>query len=69
MPERPPGEAVPVVAVDGPAASGKGTIAKRVARALGFHYLDSGVLYRLVAHQALAAGLDPDVPGPLAQAA
>ncbi len=72
MPERPPGEAgapAPVVAVDGPAASGKGTIAKRVARALGFHYLDSGVLYRLVAHKALAAGLDPDVPGPLAQAA
>ena len=49
----------PVIAVDGPAASGKGTIAKRVAQALGWHYLDSGALYRLVAHAALAAGVDP----------
>ena len=38
-----------VIAVDGPAASGKGTIAQGVARALGFHYLDSGSLYRLIA--------------------
>jgi 3-phosphoshikimate 1-carboxyvinyltransferase len=53
-------ESVPVVAVDGPAASGKGTVAKRVAEALGFHYLDSGSLYRLVALSALRAGLDPD---------
>jgi cytidylate kinase len=51
---------VPVVAVDGPAASGKGTIARRVARSLGWHYLDSGSLYRLVAHKALAAGVEPD---------
>jgi 3-phosphoshikimate 1-carboxyvinyltransferase len=51
---------IPVVAVDGPAASGKGTIARRVAQALGWHYLDSGALYRLVAHKALAAGVDPD---------
>ena len=43
----------PVVAVDGPSASGKGTIAKRVAEALGFHYLESGALYRLVALLAL----------------
>jgi CMP/dCMP kinase len=44
---------VPVVAVDGPAASGKGTIAAGVAAALGFHLLDSGALYRLVALRAL----------------
>lgn len=42
-------KAVPVIAIDGPSASGKGTIAERVARSLGFHYLDSGALYRLVA--------------------
>ena len=44
---------VPVIAIDGPSASGKGTIAKRVAQALGFHYLESGALYRLVALLAL----------------
>ena len=50
-------EAAPVViAVDGPAASGKGTIAAAVARALAFHYLDSGALYRLVALKALRTG-------------
>jgi len=43
----------PVIAIDGPAASGKGTIAAGVAAALGFHYLDSGALYRLVGLQAL----------------
>ena len=39
---------VPVIAIDGPSASGKGTIAQLVAQRLGFHYLDSGALYRLV---------------------
>jgi CMP/dCMP kinase len=39
----------PVIAIDGPSASGKGTVAQRVARQLGYHYLDSGALYRLVA--------------------
>lgn len=48
--------AVPVIAIDGPSASGKGTVASRVAAALGFHYLESGALYRLV---ALAGGVDP----------
>lgn len=48
----------PVIAIDGPAASGKGTVAERVARELGFHYLDSGALYRLVAWAALEAGID-----------
>jgi len=47
----------PVIAIDGPSASGKGTIAKRVAAALGFHYLESGALYRLVALLALRQGL------------
>ena len=48
---------VPVIAIDGPSASGKGTIAKRVASALGFNYLESGALYRLVALLALRQGL------------
>jgi len=49
---------VPVIAIDGPSASGKGTVAQAVARALGFHYLDSGALYRLVALAALRQGVD-----------
>ena len=52
--------AVPVIAIDGPAASGKGTIAAGVADALGYHYLDSGSLYRLVALRALHRGLPVD---------
>lgn len=40
--------ATPVIAIDGPSASGKGTIAAAVAQRLGFHYLDSGALYRIV---------------------
>ena len=40
---------VPVIAIDGPSASGKGAVAQRVAEALGFHYLESGALYRLIA--------------------
>ncbi len=59
-------EAVPVVAVDGPAASGKGTIAERVATVLGYRYLDSGALYRLVALKALRSGADVDDAGALA---
>ena len=39
----------PVIAIDGPAASGKGTLARRLSNGLGFHYLDSGLLYRTVA--------------------
>jgi CMP/dCMP kinase len=45
--------AIPVIAIDGPTASGKGTVAHRVAQRLGFHYLDSGALYRLTALSAL----------------
>lgn len=41
--------AIPVIAIDGPSASGKGTVAQIVAERLGFHYLDSGALYRIVA--------------------
>jgi cytidylate kinase len=44
---------VPVIAIDGPSASGKGTVASRVAQALQFHYLESGALYRLVALASL----------------
>ncbi len=40
---------IPVIAIDGPSASGKGSVAERVAAQLGFHYLDSGALYRIVA--------------------
>ena len=47
----------PVIAIDGPSASGKGTIASRVAKKLGFHYLESGALYRVVALMALREGL------------
>ena len=43
----------PVIAIDGPSASGKGTVAARVAESLGFHFLDSGALYRLVGYAAL----------------
>jgi cytidylate kinase len=48
----------PVIAIDGPSASGKGTVAQKVAEALGFHFLDSGALYRLVALAAMDAGVD-----------
>jgi cytidylate kinase len=48
---------IPVITVDGPSASGKGTVARRIARALGFHYLESGALYRLVALASLQAGV------------
>jgi 3-phosphoshikimate 1-carboxyvinyltransferase len=46
----------PVIAIDGPSASGKGTIASRVAKQLGFHYLESGALYRLIALLSLREG-------------
>ena len=49
---------VPVIAIDGPSASGKGTVSQRVADALGWHYLDSGALYRLTALAARKAGVD-----------
>ena len=48
---------VPVIAIDGPSASGKGTVASGVARGLGFHHLDSGALYRAVALHSLRRGV------------
>ncbi len=48
----------PVICIDGPVASGKGTVAALVAQTLGWHYLDSGALYRLCALAALNAGVD-----------
>ncbi|MCO5124492.1 MAG: bifunctional 3-phosphoshikimate 1-carboxyvinyltransferase/cytidylate kinase [Rhizobacter sp.] len=52
--------AIPVITVDGPSASGKGTLAAALATALGFHYLDSGALYRATALAALQAGIADD---------
>jgi cytidylate kinase len=51
-----------VIAVDGPAASGKGTLARRIARHFGFPYLDTGLLYRATARRLLDAGQDPADP-------
>jgi len=48
----------PVIAIDGPTASGKGTVASLIAEKLGFHYLDSGALYRLVALASEKRGMD-----------
>jgi 3-phosphoshikimate 1-carboxyvinyltransferase len=52
---------VPVIAIDGPTASGKGTLASEVAHRLGYHYLDSGALYRITGLAAVRAGLALDV--------
>ncbi len=53
---------IPVIAIDGPTASGKGTVAQLVAQQLGFHYLDSGALYRLVGLASLQAGIEFSEP-------
>lgn len=53
---------LPVIAIDGPAASGKGTIARRIAEALGFALLDTGALYRAVALSMRQSGADLDDP-------
>jgi 3-phosphoshikimate 1-carboxyvinyltransferase len=50
---------IPVICVDGPSASGKGTLAGQVAERLGYHYLDSGALYRVAAHAARAQRTKP----------
>src|SRR5258706_7517214 len=55
---------VPVVTIDGPSGAGKGTVSRQLAERLGWHLLDSGALYRLVALAGLKAGLAPnDEPG------
>jgi 3-phosphoshikimate 1-carboxyvinyltransferase len=51
-----PAERIPVICIDGPTASGKGTLSSLVAQRLGYHYLDSGALYRVTAYAALQAG-------------
>lgn len=51
---------VPIVTIDGPSGSGKGTIARAVARHAGWHLLDSGALYRLAALEGMRLGLAPD---------
>ncbi len=53
-------DSIPVLCVDGPTASGKGTLASQLAARLGYHFLDSGALYRITAYAALQAGLKLD---------
>ncbi|MGH8753930.1 MAG: (d)CMP kinase [Burkholderiales bacterium] len=65
---REPGN-IPVIAIDGPSASGKGTVAQRVACELGFHCMDSGSLYRLVALAAQKRGVALDDEAELAKLA
>ena len=61
--------AIPVICIDGPTASGKGTLAAQVAERLGYHYLDSGALYRLTAFAASRAGMSLDDGAGVAQIA
>ena len=65
----PAADQVPVLTVDGPTASGKGTLASELARRLGFHLLDSGALYRATALAAQDAGVSLDDEAPLAELA
>lgn len=60
---------IPIITIDGPTASGKGTVADHVARALGWHVLDSGALYRLTALSVVGRGVDIDDIDALAAAA
>lgn len=60
---------ISVITMDGPSASGKGTVAARVAQALGFHYLDSGAIYRVTAYAAQQRGVALDDEVRLAQLA
>ena len=55
-----PAQRIPVICIDGPTASGKGTVAAEVAKRLGYHFLDSGAMYRITAYAALQAGLVMD---------
>lgn len=58
-----------IIAVDGPAAAGKGTIARALARHFGYHFLDTGLLYRMVGLAVLQAGRDPADPAAASAAA
>ena len=59
----------PVIAIDGPAGSGKSTVAREVAARLGFDYLDTGAMYRSVAFEAIRRGIDPDDKATVAELA
>lgn len=58
-----------VIAIDGPAAAGKGTLARRIAAELGFDYLDTGLIYRAVGMKVYNAGFEPDDPARAGEAA
>jgi cytidylate kinase len=58
-----------IIAIDGPAASGKGTLGKRLAAHYGLRHLDTGLLYRAVAHAVVSAGHRPDDPARATEAA
>jgi cytidylate kinase len=60
---------VPVITIDGPSGSGKGTVARRLAESLGWHLLDSGALYRLVAYAAQLDRIYGDDAGPYTRVA
>jgi cytidylate kinase len=64
-----PNSHIPVITIDGPTASGKGTVAQKVAQHLGFHYLDSGALYRLTALSVMRRDIPLDDEHALAKAA
>lgn len=59
----------PIIAIDGPAASGKGTLARKIAENLGYAYMDTGKLYRAVGFEALKSGGDPGNEGVAVNAA
>ena len=58
-----------VIAIDGPAGSGKSTVARALAKRLGLDYLDTGAMYRAVTFAALRRGIDPDDAEPVARLA
>lgn len=58
-----------IVTIDGPAGTGKSTVARRLAEALGFEYLDTGAMYRMIAVKTLADGADPEDPDAVAAVA
>src|ERR1700734_1408729 len=61
--------AVRVIAIDGPAGSGKSTVARALADRLGLAYLDTGAMYRAVAFAAMRRGIDPADAAPVAEPA